>query len=95
MISMLIIWLIRRLYFLLRNTEGLGLGDVKLIGVISLWTGFAYLPILIIFSSILAIFHILMSSRLFIQKEKFVAVKSPFGSYLSLTLLMLIYLSQW
>ena len=95
MISMLIIWLIRRLYFLLRNTEGLGLGDVKLIGVISLWTGFTYLPILIISSSILAIFHILMSSRLFIQKEKFVAVKSPFGSYLSLTLLTLIYLSQW
>jgi len=95
LISMFIIWSIGRMHLFLRKTEGLGVGDVKLIGVISLWTGFAYLPILIIISSILAIFHILMTSKLFIQKEKFVAVKSPFGSYLSLTLLTLIYLSQW
>ena len=95
LISMLIIWSIGRIYLFLRKTEGLGLGDVKLIGVISLWTGFVYLPILIIISSILAICHILMTSKLFIQKERFIAVKSPFGSYLSLTLLILIYLSQW
>ena len=95
LISMLIIWLIGRLHLLLRKTEGLGFGDVKLIGVISLWTGFAYLPILIIISSTLAIFHILITNKLFIQKEKFAAVKSPFGSYLSLTLLMLIYFNQW
>jgi len=95
LISMFIVWSIGRIHLFLRKTEGLGVGDVKLIGVISLWTGFAYLPILIIISSILAICHILMTSKLFIQKEKFVAVKSPFGSYLSLTLLTLIYLSQW
>jgi leader peptidase (prepilin peptidase)/N-methyltransferase len=95
LISMFIIWSIGRIHLFLRKTEGLGLGDVKLIGVISLWTGFAYLPILIISSSIFAISHILMISKLFNQKEKFIAVKSPFGSYLSLTLLLLIYLSQW
>ena len=95
LISMFIIWSIGRTHLFLRKTEGLGLGDVKLIGVISLWTGFAYLPILIITSSILAIFHILIASKLFIQKKNFVTVKSPFGSYLSLTLLTLIYLSQW
>ena len=93
--SMFIIWSIGKIHLFLRKTEGLGLGDVKLIGVISLWTGFTYLPTLIISSSILAIFHILITSKLLLQKEKFVAIKSPFGSYLSLALLTLIYLSQW
>ena len=95
LISMFIIWSIGRIHLYLRKTEGLGLGDVKLIGVISLWTGFAYLPILIIISSTLAIFHTLITNKFFIKKDKFIAIKSPFGSYLSLTLLMLIYLSQW
>ena len=94
LLSMFIVWSIGKIYLLLRKTEGLGFGDVKLIGVTSLWTGFTYLPILIIISSILAIFHILIKSKLFIQKERFVYVKAPFGSYLSLALLMLIYLSR-
>ena len=64
------IWFVRVMHLYLRKTEGLGFGDVKLIGVISLWAGFAYLPILIIISSILAIFHVLITSKLFLKKEK-------------------------
>ena len=89
---MLILWSIGKIFLILRKTEGLGFGDVKLIGIISLWTGFSVLPILIIMASIFAIIHIFINSKL--SFKKVVDLKAPFGSYLSLSLLILIYLSN-
>ena len=91
--SMLIFWSIGKIFLIIRKTEGLGFGDVKLIGIISLWTGFSVLPILIIMASIFAIIHIFINSKLFFKKVKLVDLKAPFGSYLSISLLILIYLS--
>ena len=90
--SMLIFWSIGKIFLIIRKTEGLGFGDVKLIGIISLWTGFSVLPILIIMASIFAIIHIFINSKLFFKKVKLVDLKAPFGSYLSISLLILIYL---
>ncbi len=40
----LIFWLLRRLYFRLRHTQGLGLGDVKFLAAAGIWTGLPDFP---------------------------------------------------
>ena len=50
-----IIWLIIFLYKILRNKEGMGLGDAKLLAVIGFWFGWIALPFVIFSSSIVAL----------------------------------------
>jgi leader peptidase (prepilin peptidase)/N-methyltransferase len=40
----LVFWVIGELYRLLRQRDGLGLGDAKLLAAIGAWTGWIYLP---------------------------------------------------
>ncbi len=47
--------LLRRLYFLLRKVQGLGLGDVKFLAAAGLWVGIAGLPILLLIGTITAL----------------------------------------
>ena len=44
----LIFWLLRRCYFVWRKTQGLGLGDVKLLAAAGTWIGIAGLPTLLL-----------------------------------------------
>jgi leader peptidase (prepilin peptidase)/N-methyltransferase len=49
------VWLLRRLYSLIRKQQGLGLGDVKLLAASTLWIGIAGVPIQLLFASLTAL----------------------------------------
>lgn len=50
-----VIWLLRRLYFMLRQVQGLGLGDVKLLAVCAIWIGIAGVPMQLLIASLSAL----------------------------------------
>ena len=83
-------YFIKFIFLKLRGIDGLGTGDIKLIGILSIITGLLYLPYLIIIASILAMFH-LMLVKLIDRKNLIIEIKSPFGTYLVISLFLLIY----
>ena len=50
-----IFWLLRRLYFALRNIQGLGLGDVKFLAAGGIWVGIAGVPMLLLVAALTAL----------------------------------------
>jgi leader peptidase (prepilin peptidase) / N-methyltransferase len=50
-----IFWLLRRLYFVLRKVQGLGLGDVKFLAAAGIWVGVSGLPILLLVATLTAL----------------------------------------
>jgi leader peptidase (prepilin peptidase) / N-methyltransferase len=50
-----IFWLLRRLYFVFRGVQGLGLGDVKFLAAAGVWVGLAGLPILLLVAALSAL----------------------------------------
>ena len=88
--SISIFYLIKLIFLKLRGIDGLGVGDIKLIGVLSIITGLLYLPFLIIIASLLAILH-LMIVKLMDHKNHIIKIKAPFGTYLVISLFLLIY----
>ena len=54
-IGYLIIWLIIFVYKKIRNKEGMGLGDAKLLSAIGLWFGWVSIPFVLFLSSIIAL----------------------------------------
>jgi leader peptidase (prepilin peptidase) / N-methyltransferase len=50
-----VFWLLRRLYFAFRDTQGLGLGDVKFLAAAGLWVGVAGLPMLLLVAALTAL----------------------------------------
>src|SRR6202043_3136872 len=51
----LIFWLLRRLYFVLRKIQGLGLGDVKFLAAAGPWIGIAGMPTLLLIATLTAL----------------------------------------
>ena len=74
-----IIWLIIILYKKLRNIEGMGLGDAKLLSVIGFWFGWISIPFVIFFSSAVALISVIPD---LIKKKKKLSSQIPFGPYL-------------
>jgi leader peptidase (prepilin peptidase)/N-methyltransferase len=50
-----IFWLLRRLYFILRKIQGLGLGDVKFLAAAGLWVCVDGLPMLLLVAALAAL----------------------------------------
>ena len=75
----LIIWSIIFLYKKIRNKEGMGLGDAKLLSAIGFWFGWACIPIVIFFSSIIALTSVLPS---LLNKTRNLSAEIPFGPFL-------------
>lgn len=48
-------WLLRRLYFSFRGVQGLGLGDVKLLGAAGIWVGVAGIPPVLLVATMTAL----------------------------------------
>jgi leader peptidase (prepilin peptidase) / N-methyltransferase len=48
-------WLLRRLYFVFRKIQGLGLGDVKLLAAAGIWVGIAGIPMLLLVAALTAL----------------------------------------
>ena len=75
----LIIWLIIFFYKKVRNKEGMGLGDAKLMAVVGFWFGWASIPFTIFISSFVALIFSIPS---LIKKNKNMATQIPFGPYI-------------
>jgi leader peptidase (prepilin peptidase)/N-methyltransferase len=50
-----VFWVLRRLYFAFRGVQGLGLGDVKFLGVAGIWVGIEGIPMLLLVATITAL----------------------------------------
>jgi len=75
----LIIWLIIFFYKKVRNKEGMGLGDAKLMAVVGFWFGWASIPFTIFISSFVALIFNVPS---LLKKNKNMATQIPFGPYI-------------
>ena len=74
-----VIWTIIFLYKKLKNKEGMGLGDAKLLSAIGFWFGWVSVPLIIFFSSLIALVYV---SPTLIKKTKNLSTQIPFGPYL-------------
>ncbi len=77
----LIIWMIIFFYKRLRNKEGMGLGDAKLLSAIGFWFGWISIPFILFFSSFIALVLAIPS---LMNKSKNLSSQIPFGPYLIL-----------
>ena len=75
----LIIWLIVFFYKKVRNKEGMGLGDAKLMAVVGFWFGWVSIPFTIFISSFVALFFAVPS---LLKKTRDMSAQIPFGPYI-------------
>jgi leader peptidase (prepilin peptidase)/N-methyltransferase len=74
-----IIWAIIFFYKQVRNKEGMGLGDAKLLAVIGFWFGLQSIPFVIFFSSTIALLSVVPA---LLNKTKKMSSQIPFGPYI-------------
>ena len=74
-----VIWLLIVFYKKIRNKEGMGLGDAKLLAVIGFWFGWISIPFVIFLSSVTAL--IIVTPDL-LKKSKKLTSEIPFGPYI-------------
>ena len=74
-----IIWLIILFYKKVRNKEGMGLGDAKLMAVVGFWFGWISIPFTIFISSVVALILVIPS---LLKKTKDMSAQIPFGPYI-------------
>ena len=74
-----IIWLIIFFYKKVRNKEGMGLGDAKLMAVVGFWFGWLSIPFTIFISSAVALVIVIPS---LIKKTRNMSAQIPFGPYI-------------
>ncbi len=88
----LIIWSIIYFYKQVRNKEGMGLGDAKLLSAIGFWFGWISIPFVIFLSSIIALLSVIPG---LMKKSKKLSSQIPFGPYIIIgTLIYLIFESN-
>jgi leader peptidase (prepilin peptidase)/N-methyltransferase len=81
-----IAFLLRRLYFMFRKFQGLGLGDVKLLAASGIWIGIAGVPLQLLVASIAALVTagaVHLAGRRMTRQTAI-----PFGPFLALGLLV-------
>ena len=74
-----VIWLIIFFYKKVRNKEGMGLGDAKLMAVVGFWFGWVSIPFTIFISSVVALVLVIPS---LIKKTRDMKAQIPFGPYI-------------
>ena len=90
-IGYLIIWLIIFVYKKVRNKEGMGLGDAKLLSAIGFWFGLVSIPFVLFLSSIIALGFSLPS---LVNKSKNLSSQIPFGPYIVLGITLYIFINH-
>ena len=80
-IGYMLIWLIILFYKKVRNKEGMGLGDAKLLSAIGFWFGWVSLPFILFFSSFIALVSVLPD---LIKNKKNLTSQIPFGPFIIL-----------
>jgi leader peptidase (prepilin peptidase)/N-methyltransferase len=89
----LVFWLLRRLYFALRKTQGLGLGDVKFLAAAGPWIGIAGLPSLLLVATLTALVAaggLQLAGRNMTRRTPL-----PFGPFLAAGLLATVIVQQY
>lgn len=89
----LIFWLLRRLYFSLRKTQGLGLGDVKFLAAAGPWIGIAGLPTLLLIATLTALAA--AGSLQLAGWDMTRRTSLPFGPFLAIGLLLTVILQRF
>ncbi|WP_407180563.1 prepilin peptidase [Bradyrhizobium sp. STM 3562] len=88
-----IFWLLRRLYFLWRKTDGLGLGDVKFLAAAAMWVGIAGIPTLLVIAALTAL---AAAGGLQLAGQQMTRQTSlPFGPFLVAGLLLTLVAQRW
>lgn len=87
----LLIWSIIFLYKQIRNKEGMGLGDAKLLAVFGFWFGWLSIPFIIFLSSILGLLYVIPS---LIAKKRKLNSEIPFGPYIIIAGVVYFYFSD-
>ena len=87
----LIIWLIIFAYKKIKNKEGMGLGDAKLLSAIGFWFGWVSIPFVLFLSSIIALGFSLPS---LVNKSKNLSSQIPFGPYIILGITLYIFVKH-
>ena len=90
-IGYFIIWIIIFGYKKLKNKEGMGLGDAKLLSAIGFWFGWISIPFILFFSSFIALMFAIPD---LIKKSKTMSSKIPFGPYLVLGCVLYFFLIE-
>ncbi len=90
-IGYLIIWLIIFVYKKVRNKEGMGLGDAKLLSAVGFWFGWVSIPFVLFLSSIIALGFSLPS---LVNKSKNLSSQIPFGPYIILGITLYIFIKH-
>lgn len=83
-----IFWTINFIFKLIRNKEGMGGGDFKLLAAIGAWLGVVYLPIVIFLSAFLSILGAIITAPLIGRK---INQPLPFGPYLAISAIICIF----
>lgn len=81
----LFFWLIGKLFYLLRKTEGMGQGDYKLLAALGAWFGWKMLPLIVLVSSL---FGAVIGVVLIVLAKRGRNYALPFGPYLAFAGLM-------
>ena len=88
-----IIWSIIFFYKQIKNKEGMGLGDAKLLSVIGFWFGWIAIPFVIFSSSIVALILVIPS---LLNKTRKLSSQIPFGPYIVIgCILYVIFIDQY
>jgi len=87
-----VVWLLRWIYFRLRNRQGLGLGDVKLLAASTLWIGMVGIPVQLLIAALSALAAALALHVAGTKMTRHTAL--PFGPFLAFGLMAAILLQQ-
>jgi len=87
-----LIWSIIFFYKQIRNKEGMGLGDAKLLAVTGFWFGWISVPFVIFSSSIIALISVIPS---LMTKKRKMTSQIPFGPYIVVATVIYFYFSDY
>jgi leader peptidase (prepilin peptidase) / N-methyltransferase len=76
------LWIVAKLFLLLRKKEGMGHGDFKMLAMIGAWVGVTALPIALLMSCILSL---IFNGTLIATKKIAFDKPTPFGPYLAIS----------
>jgi leader peptidase (prepilin peptidase) / N-methyltransferase len=88
-----IFWLLRRLYFVIRKRQGLGLGDVKFLAAAAFWVGVSGVPTILLIATLTAL---AVAAGLQLAGRQITNRTSmPFGPFLAAGLLLTPVVQRW
>jgi leader peptidase (prepilin peptidase)/N-methyltransferase len=90
----LLLLLLRRLYFVIRHQEGLGLGDVKLLAMIAAWLGPAPTILTLLLGALATGLFGILAVTLSRGRRPFASTRLPLGSFLCAAAIYTIFAGQ-